>query len=107
MVPPSSPNVAFNQSKIKIFCRKYGLSCYECQGICHTIMLEKGFVQPDSVIAGGYPHTPIYGVAGAVGLGLCSTDIAAALRTVQTWLEIPETIRVEVSGLTRKGVINI
>ncbi len=104
IVPPSSPDAAFNQSKIKTFCRKYGLNFYEGQGICHTLMLEKGFAQPWSVIVGGDSHTPVYGVAGAVGLGMGSTDIAASWRTGQTWLEIPETIRVEVSGQMRRAV---
>jgi len=104
IVPPSYPDAALNQLNIKAFCRQYDIKFYEGQGICHTLMLEKGFVQPWGVIVGGDSHTPVYGVAGAMGLGMGSTDIAASWRTGQTWLEVPESIRVEVSGQMPKGV---
>jgi 3-isopropylmalate dehydratase large subunit len=104
IVPPSCPDAALNQLKIKTFCRQYGIKFYEGQGICHTLMLEKGFVQPWSVIVGGDSHTPVYGVAGAIGLGMGSTDIAASWRIGQTWLEVPESIKVEVNGQLPRGI---
>jgi len=104
IVPPSYPDAALNQLRMKEFCRKYNIGFYEGQGICHTLMIEKGYVQPWSVIIGGDSHTPVYGVAGAVGLGMGSTDIAACWKTGQTWLEIPESIKVEVTGEMPKGV---
>jgi 3-isopropylmalate/(R)-2-methylmalate dehydratase large subunit len=67
-------------------------------------MIEKGYVQPWNVIIAGDSHTPVYGVAGAVGLGVGSTDVAACWKTGQTWLEIPESIKVEVKGWLPKGV---
>ena len=104
IVPPSYPDAALNQRNMKDFCRKYGIRFFEGYGICHTLMLEKGFVKPWGVIVGGDSHTPVYGVAGAVGLGMGSTDIAAAWRTGQTWLEIPESIKIEITGRMPKGV---
>ena len=104
IVPPSYPDAALNQLRMKNFCRKYGITFYEGQGICHTLMIEKGYVQPWNVIIGGDSHTPVYGVAGAVGLGMGSTDVAACWKTGQTWLEIPESIKVEVTGWLPKGV---
>jgi len=104
IVPPSYPDAALNQLRMKNFCRKYNIAFYEGQGICHTLMIEKGYVQPWNVIIGGDSHTPVYGVAGAVGLGMGSTDVAACWKTGQTWLEIPESIKVEVKGWLPKGV---
>jgi 3-isopropylmalate dehydratase large subunit len=104
IVPPSYPDAALNQQRMKNFCRRYNIIFYEGQGICHTLMIEKGYVQPWNVIIGGDSHTPVYGVAGAVGLGMGSTDIAACWKTGQTWLEIPESIRIEVTGQMSKGV---
>lgn len=104
ILPPSSPNAASNHSKIKAFCKQYRIRFYEGQGICHTLMLEKGFAQPWSFIIGGDSHTPVYGVEGAVGLGVGSTDIAASWKTGNTWLEVPETIKIEISGNLSNGV---
>jgi len=104
IVPPSYPDAALNQLRMKDFCRKYNIAFYEGQGICHTLMIEKGYVKPWNVIIGGDSHTPVYGVAGAVGLGMGSTDVAACWKTGQTWLEIPESIKVEVTGWLPKGV---
>ena len=104
IVPPSSPEAGLNQLRMKEFCRRYSIPFYEGQGICHTLMIEKGLVQPWNVIIGGDSHTPVYGVAGAVGLGVGSSDIAACWKTGQTWLEIPESIKIEVTGAMPKGV---
>ncbi|MCJ7632361.1 3-isopropylmalate dehydratase/homoaconitate hydratase family large subunit [Candidatus Bathyarchaeota archaeon] len=104
IVPPSYPEAAINQRRMKDFCRKFDIPFLEGQGICHTLMIEKGYVQPWNVIVGGDSHTPVYGVAGAVGLGMGSTDIAACWKTGQTWLEIPESIRIEMTGKMPKGV---
>jgi 3-isopropylmalate dehydratase large subunit len=104
IVPPSYPDAAINQRMMKDFCRKFDIPFLEGQGICHTLMIEKGYVQPWNVIIGGDSHTPVYGVAGAVGLGMGSTDIAACWKTGQTWLEIPESIKIEMTGKMPKGV---
>ncbi len=104
IVPPSFTDAALNQKNMKNFCKKYGIRFFEGEGICHTLMIEKGWVQPGNVIAGGDSHTLVYGVASAVGLGMGSTDIAACWKTGKTWLEIPESIRVKVDGELGKGV---
>ncbi|MEM5836299.1 MAG: aconitase/3-isopropylmalate dehydratase large subunit family protein [Candidatus Aenigmatarchaeota archaeon] len=102
--PPSFPEASYNQKIIKEFCKKYGINFYEGQGICHALMLEEGFVRPWDVIVGGDSHTPCYGVAGALGLGMGSTDIAACWKTGETWIQIPESIHIKIEGEPRKGI---
>jgi len=104
IVPPSFPEASFNQRQMKDFCKKYGLTFFEGEGICHTLMIERGYVQPGDVIAGGDSHTLVYGVASAIGLGMGSTDIAACWKTGKTWLEIPETIHIIMKGQLPPGV---
>jgi len=104
IVPPSFTDAALNQRNMKKFCKYYGIKFYEGEGICHTLMIEKGFIQPWNIIVGGDSHTLVYGVAGAIGLGMGSTDIAACWKTGETWLQIPETIKVEVEGEMPEGV---
>lgn len=104
IVPPSYPEASFNQRKMKEFCLRYNLRFFEGCGICHALMIERGYVKPWRIIVGGDSHTPVYGVAGAIGLGMGSTDIAAAWRTGKTWLEVPESIKIEIDGKLPRGV---
>ena len=104
IVPPSFIDAALNQKTMKTFCKKYGIGFFEGEGICHTLMIERGWVRPGDVIAGGDSHTLVYGVASALGLGMGSTDIAACWKTGKTWLEIPETILVKLEGELGAGV---
>jgi 3-isopropylmalate dehydratase large subunit len=104
IVPPSFPDASLNQKHIKNFCREYGIKFFEGEGICHTLMIEKGWVQPENIVAGGDSHTLVYGVVGAIGLGMGSTDIAACWKTGKTWLEIPESIKIQIDGALQRGV---
>jgi homoaconitate hydratase family protein len=67
-------------------------------------MLEEGFVIPGSIIIGGDSHSNTYGVMGAFGTGLGSTEIAVAWVTGKCWFRVPETIRLELRGRTQPGV---
>ncbi len=102
--PPSHIDAADNQRRMKAFAKKHGIRIYEGEGVCHTLMVERGFAKPWGILAGGDSHTPVYGVVGAIGIGMGSTDIAACWKTGQTWLEVPGTLRIEVVGKMPKGV---
>jgi 3-isopropylmalate/(R)-2-methylmalate dehydratase large subunit len=54
-------------------------------------------VQGD-LIAGADSHTCTYGFIGAFGVGIGSTDAAAAMILGEIWLKVPESIRFEYSG---------
>ena len=102
--PPSFIDAAANQNMIKDFCRAYGIQFFEGVGICHTLMIERGFAEPFSIVVGGDSHTPVYGVVGAIGLGMGSTDIAACWKTGKTWISAPETVNIKIEGQVPKGV---
>jgi len=73
-------------------------------GVCHQIMLEKGYVRPGVLIVGADSHTCTYGALGAFGTGIGSTEMAAVFATGKIWLRVPETIRVGVSGSFQRFV---
>lgn len=101
-----APNVlaAENHRKILDFVREQELPHLFMQGVCHQVMLEEGFVTPGSIIIGADSHSNTYGVMGAFGTGLGSTEIAVAWVTGKCWFKVPETIRIELHGQTRPGV---
>jgi 3-isopropylmalate dehydratase large subunit len=101
-----APNVlaAENHRKIIDFVKEQGLPYLFQQGVCHQVMLEEGFVTPGSIIIGADSHSNTYGVMGAFGTGLGSTEIGVAWVTGKCWFKVPETIRVELYGRTQPGV---
>lgn len=67
-------------------------------GIEHCLLPEQGIVGPGQLIIGADSHTCTYGALGAFSTGMGSTDIAAAMATGDTWLRVPESIKVVVKN---------
>lgn len=101
-----APNVmaAENHRKILDFVKEQELPHLFMQGVCHQVMLEEGFITPGAIVIGADSHSNTYGVMGAFGAGLGSTEIAVAWVTGKCWFKVPETIRIELSGHTQPGV---
>jgi 3-isopropylmalate/(R)-2-methylmalate dehydratase large subunit len=101
-----APNVlaAENHRKIIDFVKEQELPHFFTQGVCHQVMLEEGFVTPGEIVIGADSHSNTYGVMGAFGAGLGSTEIAVAWVTGKCWFKVPETIRIELHGKTQPGV---
>lgn len=87
------------------FAREHGVAnFFDMAGICHLVLPEHGLIRPGAFIAGGDSHTPMAGAFGAYAAGYGATDMAAIIATGETWLSVPETIRVEWSGAFMRGV---
>ena len=67
-------------------------------GICHQIMVEKGYVRPGELIVGSDSHTTTYGALNAASTGVGASEMAYVLYTGELWFRVPETIQFEVSG---------
>jgi 3-isopropylmalate dehydratase large subunit len=104
ITPPATIEQAKMQRRIMNFIKKHNLDNFFNEGVCHQVMIEKGFVQPGTVIIGSDSHTCTYGALGAFGTGVGSTDIAVALATGKLWFKVPESILINVSGSFPKGV---
>jgi len=101
-----APNVmaAENHRKILDFVKEQELPHLFMQGVCHQVMLEEGFITPGAIVIGADSHSNTYGVMGAFGAGLGSTEIAVAWVTGKCWFKVPETIRIELRGASQPGV---
>ena len=103
--PCPNERIANLHSLIREFCQEQGCVLHDQDaGVCHQVMLEKGHVKEGDIVLGADSHTCSYGAIGAFSTGVGSTDLGAALLTGKTWLRVPETIKVVMTGKLNPGV---
>ena len=73
-------------------------SYYEFAGPCHQVLVENGHALPGEVIVGTDSHTCTYGALASFATGVGSTEMAGVLATGQTWMRVPQTIKIEWNG---------
>ena len=107
VAPACNVSTADGQVTIRRFVREQGIENFfdMGQGVCHQLMIEKGLAQPGEIAVGGDSHSTLYGAIGCFGTGMGSTDMALILATGQTWLRVPQTIRVQLRGALPEGTM--
>jgi 3-isopropylmalate/(R)-2-methylmalate dehydratase large subunit len=105
-----TPPASVNQAEIVKFTRDWASAhgirqYYEFDGPCHQVMVETGNVLPGTLILGTDSHTCMGGAFGAFASGVGSTEMLGILVTGQTWLRVPETMRVIWKGRLQNGVM--
>jgi 3-isopropylmalate/(R)-2-methylmalate dehydratase large subunit len=102
---PSPRSELSNDHKfLREFAKRTGAGIFDVgDGISHEIVMER-YAAPGMIIVGADSHTCTGGAAGAFATGMGSTDIAAAFGLGKTWLRVPETLRVVLTGKLQKGV---
>ncbi len=78
---------------------------YDMQGICHVILPEHGHLKPGMLVAGGDSHSPMGGAFGCYMAGFGATDMTGIVVTGETWMDVPDTIRVDWTGAFGPGVV--
>ncbi len=102
--PPANLHQANIVKFTREWAKEHGISrYYEFAGPCHQVMVEHGHVLPGSVVVGTDSHTCTYGALAAFATGVGSTEMAGVLATGQTWLKVPQTIRLRFDGALRDG----
>ncbi len=103
--PAPNETIANLHQMMRKFSREQNCVLYDVgDGICHQLMIDNQHVKPGELFLGADSHTCSYGAIGAFATGIGSTDLAAVLLTGKTWLKVPSTIKVEVTGKLRPGV---
>ncbi|MDR1471211.1 MAG: 3-isopropylmalate dehydratase large subunit [Synergistaceae bacterium] len=88
------------------FAREQGMKYWEVGrvGVEHAFIPETGNALPGEIIIGADSHTCTYGALGALGTGMGQTDLAAVWALGETWLRVPETLRVILRGAPSRWV---
>ena len=80
------------------FAKEFGVHLYQRgEGVIHQLMYEKHRAAPE-LIAIADSHTGTCGGYGAIGIGVGSTELAAAMATGRLDLEVPEVVQIYLNG---------
>ena len=89
---------------LRNFSKDYGAVLSEVgSGVCHQRLVET-FVNAGEILVGADSHTCTSGALGAFATGMGSTDIAVAMALGKTWLKVPQTFKIVVSGEFCNGI---
>lgn len=98
IVPANNSTTATLQKELREFAKERGLHFSDIGGgVCHQLMGE-GEVLPGEIVVGADSHSCTLGAFGAFATGVGATDMAAIWASGMTWLRVPETIAVRLSG---------
>lgn len=73
------------------------------EGVCHQRLVES-FASPGDILIGADSHSCTSGALAAFATGMGSTDVGIGIATGKTWLKVPETLRVLMTGRFNPGV---
>lgn len=104
--PANSVQTANVHARIRTLVRTMGIDrFYDVgEGICHQLLVEKKLARPGQLVLGSDSHTTTVGAVGAFGAGIGATEMAGVWATGKTWLKVPETVHVTMSGHLQRAV---
>ncbi len=106
VTPAADEKTATSHKKIREFVNAYNIKNFfdVGTGICHQVVVEKGFAKPGTLLVGSDSHTCMYGALSAFATGIDRTEAASILLTGETWLKVPQSIKITLKGTFRKNV---
>jgi len=106
VIPAASEKTANNHKIIREFVKNHNIEHFfdVGYGVCHQIVVEKGLALPGKLILGSDSHTCSYGAVGAFSSGIDRTEAASLMLTGETWLKVPNSIKITLDGKLQPGV---
>jgi 3-isopropylmalate dehydratase large subunit len=104
VMPANTVAAAELHRVIREFCVEHSVTNLFAEGICHQVMVDRGFARPGGIVVGADSHSTTYGGVGCFATGLGSTDIGVVFATGKTWFRIPESVLIDVRGALPEGV---
>jgi 3-isopropylmalate/(R)-2-methylmalate dehydratase large subunit len=104
-VPAVDPQIAEILDITRRWARENNIKAfYDMVGICHVVLPQGGHLKPGMFVVGGDSHSTTGEAFGCYMFGVGATDMAGVLVTGETWIRVPETIRLEWNGKLKPGI---
>src|SRR5262245_12497346 len=105
---PFAPKIEALREAQRRFQRHTGVQDFSARGgvspgICHSVARER-IIEPGDFIQATDSHTCMGGSLGALAYGVGATEYAALVHSGFTFVEVPESIRFELTGALPPGV---
>ncbi len=107
VTPAKDAKTAEQGKTLRDWARRHGIKDFfdiGCNGVCHAIFPEKGFVRPGFTIIMGDSHTCTHGAFGAFAAGVGTTDLEVGICKGVAIMRDQKTIRVNVVNELPAGV---
>ncbi len=103
--PSPNRDVSSLHKLMRDFSWNQGINFYDIgSGVCHVVVMEKGWVSAGDLVVGADSHTCTYGAVGAFATGVGSTDLASVMASGKIWLRVPESMKISFRGKLPLGV---
>ncbi len=91
---------------IREFIRRQGIRSFfgDHQGTCHQVVLEQAEIVPGQMSLSTDHCTTAFGALGALAAQIDPREMAAVWASGRTWLRVPKTIRIDVTGRRQRRV---
>ena len=106
-VPALNPSIAQSHADTRHFVKTYGIKNFfdiGNSGITHQLQIERGFARPGAFIVTRDGHSPTGGAVGCLAISI-GQDILPYLALGNSWLRVPETLHMILSGQPGPGVL--
>jgi 3-isopropylmalate/(R)-2-methylmalate dehydratase large subunit len=100
-----SPQAFARQQAVRNIAKRFGVAHRDSGrgGLGHVFPIEEGLVTPGMFVFAYDPHVTNYGALGALGVAVL-TEIPEVIACGSVWLQVPETLRVDIVGSLPFGV---
>lgn len=104
MVPVATPKEEELHEGTRKWCAENGVELFERRGIGHQVAAEVGFATPGAFVVHFDGHISQLGTYGTLGIGMRRNVLEAFVRE-KVSIKVPETVRVNLTGSLRPGVM--
>lgn len=108
-VPAPDRGCAAAQSVGRKFVETFGIARFHDvgrdQGIAHVLVADHAYALPGTVLVCSDSHTGSAGAFNCAARGIGGPDVIYAAITGETWFRVCETIRYDLKGTLRPGVV--
>lgn len=108
-VPAPDRSCAAAQTLGREFVKKFNVERFHDvgrdQGIAHVIVADRAYALPGTVLVCSDSHTGSGGAFNCAARGIGGPDVIYAAITGQTWFRLAQTIRYDLTGQLKPGVV--